>query len=199
MILNLFAGPGGAPDECWTGLGIKNGNGYRVLYEGGRKYYVHRLSFEHFKEPVPAGDVVDHECHNSDRSCLGGPTCPHRACWNPAHLMARGNIANILRGQSPPARNSRKETCPEGHDYTLGGDGYRTCPTCRYNRRVASGEIKGWGPSADRAHCPQGHEYTDKNTYLAYRSDGSLKQRQCRECSRLRCQARRDRIKAAAA
>lgn len=191
IAVDLFAGPGGAPDECWTNVGYEHGNGYRRIYANGKPEYVHRLSFQHFKGPIPDGMPVDHKCHNEDRSCKGGKTCPHRACWNPAHLQTVSEIVNILLGQSPPARNARKETCPEGHPYELQADGTRRCPVCRYRRRVQSGEISGRGLPETRTHCPQGHAYDEVNTYLVYRPDGSLKQRACRECGRQRVRARR--------
>lgn len=36
LIVDLFAGPGGAPDECWEGAGSDNGNGYRTVRVNGR-------------------------------------------------------------------------------------------------------------------------------------------------------------------
>ena len=35
MIVDLFAGPGGAPGECWEGAGSDNGNGYRTVRVDG--------------------------------------------------------------------------------------------------------------------------------------------------------------------
>lgn len=36
-------------------------------------------------------------------------------------------------------------------------------------------------------HCPKGHEYTSKNTYLAKRSDGRpYRSRQCKACTNVR-------------
>lgn len=40
----------------------------------------------------------------------------------------------------------------------------------------------GWQVMAAKTHCPQGHEYTDSNTYIAPKGD-----RMCRECGRARC------------
>ena len=48
LIVGLFAGPGGAPDECWEGAGSDNGNGYRTVRVNGRNAYLH-------KEVMPNG------------------------------------------------------------------------------------------------------------------------------------------------
>lgn len=37
-----------------------------------------------------------------------------------------------------------------------------------------------------RTHCSAGHEYTEANTLLLYRKDGTFKQRACRACARRR-------------
>ena len=46
-MIDLFAGPGGAPDECWEGAGSDNGNGYRTVRVNGRNAYLHRLSYDY--------------------------------------------------------------------------------------------------------------------------------------------------------
>lgn len=44
-----------------------------------------------------------------------------------------------------------------------------------------------WARNARKTHCPQGHPYDDENTiYGGYTG----KERRCRECNRLRCEAR---------
>lgn len=191
LVLDTFGGPGGAPGECWTNVGSPHGNGYKRIYVDGKREFVHRVSYRQFIGPIPDGMPVDHKCHNEDPACLGGRTCPHRACWNPAHLEAVPEIVNIMRGKSPPARNARKSMCPKGHLYHVESDGTRRCPVCRYQRRIASGELNGRGLPEERTHCPHGHPYDESNTRLVYRPDGSLKQRQCKECGRQRVRARR--------
>lgn len=176
MIVDLFAGPGGdcvrPPAAAWD-----NGNGYFRLTVDEVRHYAHRWAYEQAKGPVPEGLVLDHLCRN-------------RWCCNPDHLEPVTNEENILRGESPPAQNARKATCPEGHDYKVDGGG-RRCPTCRYQRRVESGELSGRGHPRDRDECVHGHPYSEDNTYLVRRPDGSVKQRMCRECGRQRVRARR--------
>jgi len=157
-----------------------NGNGYYRVTLPQRRMYIHVLAFIEKYGPVPRGMVLDHLCRN-------------RWCRNADHLEPVTNTENILRGESPPARNARKTRCPNGHEYRVTRDGYRRCRTCDYRRRVASGEVGGKPAPSKRTECPQGHPFSDENTYLVRRSDGSVKQRACRECSRQRVRARRAR------
>lgn len=177
--VDLFAGPGG--DCVLPPAGASdNGNGYYRHGTGGE--YAHRRAYREARGAIPEGLVLDHLCRN-------------RWCCNPDHLEPVTNAENILRGESPPAKNARKERCPNGHDYQTQKDGTRRCAICRYNRRVASGELSGRGLPAERTHCPHGHPYDDENTYLVLRPDGSVKQRMCRECGRQRVRARRAAVK----
>lgn len=175
--IDLFAGAGDCtppPEGAWPNL-----NGYYRLTLNGKRVYAHRWTWEQANGPVPAGLVLDHLCRN-------------RWCCNPAHLEPVTNAENILRGESPPARNAKKLRCPEGHEYVTASDGTRQCPTCRQARRSDT-KRKGIGRAADRTHCPKGHPYDEENTYLARRPDGSVKQRMCRTCGRERCRERRAR------
>ena len=187
MIVSLFGGPGGAPDECWTDVGTDNGKGYRTVRLANKNTYVHRLSYECHVGPIPDGLVIDHLCRN-------------RACWNPRHLEAVTNAENILRGESPPARNRRKEACSYcGGAYKMQVDGTRRCSSCRFARRLITGELNGRGLPGERSHCPHGHPYDEETTYLVRRPDGSIKQRMCRECGRQRSRDRRARNRGEAA
>lgn len=176
-VVDLYGGPGGdcvkPPPEAWD-----NRNGYWRITIEGQRVYAHRHAYEQANGPIPDGLVLDHLCRN-------------RWCCNPDHLEPVTNEENIRRGESPPARNARKLLCPEGHEYDLQSDGTRRCSVCRYRRRVASGELSGLGHVGSRQECPHGHPYTEENTYLVRRPDGSVKQRMCRECGRQRVRARR--------
>ena len=50
----------------------------------------------------------------------------------------------------------------------------------------------GTHPQASRDHCDNGHEFTEKNTRIQLRPDGTFKQRDCRECGRIRAAERRE-------
>ena len=162
---------------CIVGDGTPNGNGYRTRRINGKKVYLHRLAWEQANGPIPVGMVIDHLCRN-------------RECVNVEHLEVVSNAENILRGESRPAQNARKDRCPAcGNDYTQDGR-YRRCRSCRQANRKDTQRL-GVGRPAERTHCPQGHPYDDENTYLVRRPDGSIKQRMCRECGRDRLRVRR--------
>lgn len=39
---------------------------------------------------------------------------------------------------------------------------------------------------SNKTHCPQGHEYSDENTYTYYKANGDIKQRLCKTCTNRR-------------
>lgn len=93
-----------APDECWPWNGAPSGNGYAFFHVDKRRPYAHRVSWELANGPIPKGLVVDHRCHNADKSCPGGK-CRHRLCVNPAHLEAvtpRINLARSVQRTNTP-------------------------------------------------------------------------------------------------
>jgi hypothetical protein len=55
-------------------------------------------------EPVPKGLTIDHLCRN-------------RACVNPAHMEVVTNRVNIMRGDTPAARNAARTHCAHGHPF----------------------------------------------------------------------------------
>ena len=188
---SLFKGELG---ECWnlpSGVGGPHGNGYDKLTVSGVKWYAHRLAYTLFTGPIPDGTEIDHQCHNQDSECLGGDTCLHRKCVNPAHLEAVPHRVNALRGKSPTADNARRTHCPAGHEYIVSERGRRYCPPCRLQGRIAKGETSGNGHWRERTHCPRGHAYDEANTYIERRADGTPKSRMCRTCQRERARARR--------
>jgi len=113
---------------CWewqaghypTGYGL-----FSMKHPGGgwEMRYAHRVAYELFKGPIPAGLELDHLCRN-------------RGCVNPDHLEAVTHATNIRRGAGPLADNARKTHCIRGH--LLEGDnvrvrpgtGWRSCRAC---------------------------------------------------------------------
>jgi hypothetical protein len=114
---------------CWNWSGAPNCNGYgRRGISKKKELLAHRLMYELLVGPIPPGLTLDHICRN-------------RMCVNPAHLEPVTNKVNILRGESPAAKNARKTHCPKGHLFdetnTLwerqrSGALGRKCKTCKY-------------------------------------------------------------------
>ncbi|MAH48206.1 hypothetical protein CMI37_20450 [Candidatus Pacearchaeota archaeon] len=116
------------PNGCWLWLGAHNGRLYGTIFVDNRVTYVHRLSYELAKGPIPDGLQIDHLCrvHN---------------CVNPKHLEAVTSRQNILRGNGPRLTSERWRAithCKRGHAYaenTMIVQGKkRVCRVCHYWR-----------------------------------------------------------------
>lgn len=51
---------------------------------------------------------------------------------------------------------------------------------------VARGRGNAFQINGAKTHCKHGHPFDDANTLIRYRPDGTVKQRQCRMCDRLK-------------
>lgn len=98
-----------APGGCWLWLGSSDPRGYGRIDTrvDGRKAprLVYRVLWEAVVGPVPDGLELDHLCRTP-------------ACVNPDHLEPVTHAENLLRGESPAARNARKTHCKRGHEFT---------------------------------------------------------------------------------
>lgn len=100
---------------CWDFTGVTTGDGYGRLHLGNGMVVAHRVAYELFVGPIPAGQVLDHTCRN-------------RRCVNPDHLDVVTQRENLLRGDT----NVRAHV--EGLDCGVEG-----CVSCAHRRvRAAS-------------------------------------------------------------
>lgn len=119
--------PGRSGCWLWTGLIAQTGYG---IYDG---LLAHRLMYELVIGPIPDGLTIDH---------VKARGCTSRSCVNPSHLEPVPLAVNVLRGDSPPARNARKTHCPAGHEYDeantyISASGWRGCRACNRERARA--------------------------------------------------------------
>lgn len=111
---------------CWLWLGQINPNGYgqtpgRRVDGRQPQYRAHRLSYEAYKGPIPAGLHIDHLCRTP-------------LCVNPEHLEAVTQAENNRRSSSTSethCRNGHLRT-PESTQTIRAGKhaGQRRCYTC---------------------------------------------------------------------
>lgn len=120
---------------CWQYTGNR-WDGYGRVQVGSRpdgtrkKVSAHRVVWEHFRGPIPAGLVIDHLCRN-------------RACQNPDHMRIVSPHENTLAVGSLalPKLNADKTCCIRGHAlvggnvYTDQTSGKRYCRLCRRERQ----------------------------------------------------------------
>lgn len=106
---------------CWLWTASVSTAGYGQFWTGRRIAAAHRIAYEEFVGPIPEGLQLDHLCRN-------------RGCVNPAHLEPVTCRENLMRGDTPAARQLRRTHCPSGHPYA--GDnlyvykGERRCREC---------------------------------------------------------------------
>lgn len=110
------------PSGCWQWTGALDVNGYGTFSIDGRSRGAHQAAWKLLVGPID-NETIDHLCRN-------------RGCVNPSHLEPASIADNVMRGESPPARNARKTHCPNGHEYTsentyiLPSKGWRRCRAC---------------------------------------------------------------------
>jgi hypothetical protein len=180
-------------DGCWpwTGVILDTGYGQANLEGGRRRAMAHRAVYELVRGEIPAGLVLDHECHNRDDSCRLNSACPHRRCVNPWHLAPKTAGDNCRAGHTVLAENLAKEACPAGHPYSHTDDrGWRKCATCISESVTARARQRGVRPTrAGSPECVRGHVYTPETTRLSPQG-----KRNCRLCDADNQKARRARL-----
>ncbi|TMR93309.1 hypothetical protein EJK15_40070 [Nonomuraea basaltis] len=175
-------------DACWFWPHLaRSREGYTKVRVNRRTLLAHRLVYEVRVGSVPPGAVVDHACHDP-RTCRGGPSCRHRACINPSHLIATSREVNTSRGR---ASHRKPDECKWGHPFTpentyMTPKGARTCRTCRAARLRESRERhkvrSGWADGRHRAggQCRNGHDVADVGVDEHGDCRGCLADRQAR-------------------
>lgn len=134
-------------EGCWKWNGAHTGAAYAAFCVSGRTLGAHRVVYEYYVAPIPAGLHLDHLCRN-------------RWCVNPTHLEPVTSGENTRRsplmgkqqrGHRPGGNNGNglKQECVRGHRFTPENtiarrNGGRWCRQCeqirssRRNRRQAS-------------------------------------------------------------
>jgi hypothetical protein len=112
-------------DGCWEWQASLQ-HGYGQMGVSRRPALAHRLSYELFRGPIPAGMQIDHLCRN-------------RKCQNPDHFDLVDMQENIRRS---PLSNVNKTHCKHNHEYTpentyIRPYGGRDCKACQRERHKA--------------------------------------------------------------
>lgn len=123
-----------AATGCWLWQRELDPQGYaRVTWNRTPGRLAHRVAYEEFVAPIPAGFVIDHLCRTP-------------SCVNPQHLEVVTQAENVRRGDA----KKRRTHCPAGHPYDAENtyirpyDWAQICRTCRaecrrrYNERRAA-------------------------------------------------------------
>lgn len=128
------------------------------------------------REPIPAGMVLDHLCHDPEVCKFKGRECPHRRCVNPMHLKVVTVAANNLRSLAPPALNAQSDRCDNGHLYVPGSfrmeSGARRCLICRREK--------------DHRRRPRGVPRKDRVGKREFRPAGETPERHARDAEIVR-------------
>jgi len=119
----------GHTSPCWVSNRGTNEGGYTRIWHDRTTRATHRVAYEAFVGPIPAGLQIDHLCRV-------------RACCRPDHLEPVTCRENLLRGDTVNARAAATTHCPRGHAYTAANtyvspSGRRHCRTCEKARRRA--------------------------------------------------------------
>jgi hypothetical protein len=121
-------------ETCWLWTGAGTPKGYGQFSPHRRHVYAHRYAYELLVGAIPEALTIDHLCRV-------------RACCNPEHLEVVTIGVNVLRGDSPSAKNARRTHCQRGHEFTANNtytmpSGRRQCRACiairTHARRVSS-------------------------------------------------------------
>jgi hypothetical protein len=95
------------PDGCWEWKAGKDKDGYGGFSVCRKKTRAHRFIYEATYGPIPP--------YTSKGFELDHVICSNPGCVNPEHMRLVTQKANVLRGESPSAKNARQTHCKYGH------------------------------------------------------------------------------------
>lgn len=107
---------------CWE-FGGTICAGYGVIRVDGATLRAHRVTFEHFRVPIPEGLVTDHLCEN-------------KPCVNPWHLEPVTRKVNTQRAFARTHCAKGHELTPENTYHPPSGVGLGRCRVCIAQRNV---------------------------------------------------------------
>lgn len=88
---------------CWIWMASTTSGGYGLVTHRHKTRLAHRVAYDHWRGPIPAGLTLDHVCRV-------------RSCVNPWHLQPVTMRENTHRSMAAPAtRNALKTHCLNGH------------------------------------------------------------------------------------
>lgn len=122
--------PGPLSTDCWiTTYALSNGYVHLGIKSASGRLSLpaHRVTYEHFRGPIPEGLVLDHLCRVT-------------ACVNPGHLEAVTVRENSVRGVHPNIVAYWTNTCVRGHtllDAAIKKNGTRNCRACHAEQQRA--------------------------------------------------------------
>jgi hypothetical protein len=115
------------PDGCWKWTASTTALGYGKLGVSGHGWRpAHRVAYELFIGPIPAGRVIHHVCRNP-------------SCVNPTHLMPTTASEHTYLDDTITRRKAGQTHCIHGHELDekntyIRRNGTRHCKKCDANR-----------------------------------------------------------------
>lgn len=141
-----------ATKGCWEWIAAIDPSGYgrfSVKLGPTRKDYrmklAHRVSYETYSGPIPAGLDLDHLCRN-------------RRCVNPDHLEPVTRSENLRRSPLMGNASLSKTHCPRGHEYSAENtrvtkSDSRSCRSCERARNREKARAGIYNPPVPCQSC----------------------------------------------